>query len=258
MRTMYDALNAKNIPAGATMVAGYIDKITLEPWSAADWTRFPNAVKVQIVKKATTNAGHVGDCETGDMTPAEAVQWVRTRRAAGAGPTIYCNASTWPAVQAAFNAAREPHPHYWIAKYDGIANLPTLNGITAVAKQYLGDQPPGFDKSCVADHWPGVDPEEDDMTPEQDNRLKWLERGVRSIENQLTGNAKGDPVLELDGTPVKLDDWGWPSLLDGTRLSVVDFVRYIDATTHKTEDRMAALEDKLDRVLAALQPKKQA
>ncbi|MGW4057775.1 hypothetical protein ACWEGE_05825 [Amycolatopsis sp. NPDC004747] len=34
------------------MVAGYIDKIKLDPWSAADWVRFPNAREVEIVKKA--------------------------------------------------------------------------------------------------------------------------------------------------------------------------------------------------------------
>jgi hypothetical protein len=76
------------------------------------------------------------------------------RRAAGADPTIYCNASTWPAVRAAFAAANVAEPHYWIAKYDGDPTIPA----GAVAKQYRGDVAPGYDVSSVVDYWPGVDP----------------------------------------------------------------------------------------------------
>ena len=157
MRTMYDAVTARNIPADAGMVAGYIDKIKLEPWSAADWARFPRAVKVTIVKKASTNDGDVLDVEPGDANPAQAPGWVKMRRAAGADPTVYMNYSTWPTVQAEFVRQGVAHPHYWVAKYDGVATFPTLNGITAVAKQYRGDVPPGIDINCVADYWPGVD-----------------------------------------------------------------------------------------------------
>lgn len=165
MRTMYDAVTARNIPTTAAMVAGYIDKIRLEPWSAADWARFPGAVKVTIVKKAITNAGHVLDVEPGDATPAQAPGWVRMRRAAGADPTVYMNFSTWGPVQAEFVRQGVAHPHYWVAKYDGVANLPSLNGITAVAKQYRGDVPPGIDINCVADYWPGVDTAPGPITP---------------------------------------------------------------------------------------------
>jgi hypothetical protein len=153
VRTMYDAVTAANIPADAGMVAGYIDKIKLEPWSAADWERFPRATKVTIVKKAGTNAGHVLDVEPGDATPAEAPGWVRMRRAAGADPTIYCNLSTWPSVRAAFSDAGVAQPHYWIARYDGDPAIPD----GAVAKQYLGNVAPGYDVSSVLDYWPGVD-----------------------------------------------------------------------------------------------------
>ncbi|MEU0795366.1 hypothetical protein ABZ342_35335 [Amycolatopsis sp. NPDC005961] len=153
MRTMYDAVTAANIPAGAQMVAGYIDKIQLEPWSAADWARFPNAVKVTIVKKASTNDGHVLDVEPGDAGPGEAPGWVRMRRAAGADPTIYCNLSTWPTVRSAFSSAGVAEPHYWIAHYNGDPAIPD----GAIAKQYRGDVAPGYDVSSVADYWPGVD-----------------------------------------------------------------------------------------------------
>lgn len=157
MRLMYDAVTAANILAAdrtPEIVAGYIDKIRLEPWSGGDWALFPGAIKVQIVKKASTDAGHVLDVEVGDATPTEAPGWVLMRRAAGADPTVYCNASTWPAVRAAFQAARVAEPHWWIAKYDGDPTIPA----GAVAKQYRGDVAPGYDVSSVADYWPGVDP----------------------------------------------------------------------------------------------------
>ena len=171
MRTMYDAVTARNIPRNPPpeLVAGYIDKIKLEPWSPADWALFPNSRKVEIVKKADTNSGHVLDVEPGDATPAEAPGWVAMRRRSGfAYPVIYCNQSTWDDVQTQFIRQGVPQPLYWIAHYDGIADLPVLAGITAIAKQYLGDQAPGFDKSCVADYWPGVDPAPATAAPMED------------------------------------------------------------------------------------------
>jgi len=158
MRTMYDAVTASNIPTTAAMVAGYVDQIKLPPWTAADWARFPNAVKVEIVKKATSDWGDVLDVEPGDATPAEAPGWVAMRRRSGADPTVYCNSSTWPLVRAAFQNQGVPEPHYWIAKYDGVATIPAgWSALGCVAKQYGGDVPGGYDLSCVADLWPGVD-----------------------------------------------------------------------------------------------------
>ncbi|WP_435070453.1 hypothetical protein [Amycolatopsis thermoflava] len=160
MRTMYDSTRAKNIPADAAMVAGYVDEYSIPKWSGEEWARFSRAVKVRIAKKASTNDGHVLDVEPKLATPAEAPGWAQMRRRAGVEPTIYCNKATWGAVQEAFEAARVPQPHYWIAHYNGVRELPTLNGITAVAKQYADDKLLGkpYDLSCVADHWPGVDP----------------------------------------------------------------------------------------------------
>ncbi|MFG1646951.1 hypothetical protein ACGFMK_42300 [Amycolatopsis sp. NPDC049252] len=163
MRTMYDAVTATHIPGTAAMVAGYIDKIRLEPWTAADWARFPDAVKVEIVKKPTTNAGHVLDVEPGDARADQAPGWVRMRRTAGADPTIYCNASTWPSVRDAFHSAGVAEPHYWIARFDGDPTIPA----GAVAKQYRGDVAPGYDISSVAGHWPGVDADLQPTTPEE-------------------------------------------------------------------------------------------
>jgi hypothetical protein len=160
-RTMYDSTTASDIPRSARMVAGYLPPSRFA-WSAADWARFPNAVKVRIAIFAHVNDGHVLDVEPGDATPAQAPGWVAMRRRAGVDPSIYCNASTWPTVRAEFRRRGVREPHYWIAKYDGVARLPA----GAVAKQYANPPLHGrghFDLSIVADFWPGV--EEDDMQP---------------------------------------------------------------------------------------------
>jgi hypothetical protein len=159
MRTMYDSVTATNIPTTAAMVAGYVSgRYT---WSAADWARFPNAVKVRIATQASVMDGHVLDVEPGDATPAEAVDWVISRRKVGMDPTVYCNRNPTtglPAVQAAFRARGVAEPHYWVATASKTAGV--IAG--SVATQYMLDyRPPGWpgtvDISSVADVWPGVD-----------------------------------------------------------------------------------------------------
>jgi hypothetical protein len=158
VRTMYDAVTARNIlkkDGRPALVAGYVDRIKLAPWTAADWALFPDALKVRIVKKASTDDGHVLDVEPGDATPEEAPGWARRRRESGfAYPVIYCNRSTWPKVKAAFAAQRVDPPLYWIATASGKAEIPD----GAIAAQYLLDVAPGIDVSVVRDYWPGVDP----------------------------------------------------------------------------------------------------
>jgi hypothetical protein len=155
---MYDACNYLNIPKGV-MAAGYLNGIC--KWPAAAWVKFPQAV--QICTNPILNIGVVLDVETGDATPQNAPAWVAKRRAAGVDPTVYMNASTWPAVIAAFKADGVTEPHYWVAHYDGIATIPA----GAIAKQYRNSVAPGYDLSIVADYWPGVDSEVTVTTAEQ-------------------------------------------------------------------------------------------
>lgn len=150
-RTMFDGVNASRLPTNAQLVAGYVDG--LYAWSAADWARFPDAVKVRIAVFSSTNDGEVLDIEPGDATPAESVDWVLMRRRAGVDPTVYVNTSTWPAVRACFEARGVAEPHYWVAQYDGVPALPA----GAVAKQYYNNDQAGYDLSVVADYWPGID-----------------------------------------------------------------------------------------------------
>lgn len=150
MRTLYDAVTATDIPADARMVAGYVDGAYA--WTAANWARFPLARKVRITVGFRYSSAPVLDVERGDATPDQAVEWAQFRRNRGLRSTVYCNAATWPQVRAAFAAAQEPEPLYWIADW----GIPPVIPAGAIALQY--HHTPGYDLSVVAGYWPGVDP----------------------------------------------------------------------------------------------------
>ncbi|GGX75290.1 hypothetical protein [Streptomyces hiroshimensis] len=149
-RTMYDAVTPSKIPAHAKMVAGYVDGHFANMGEMA--TRFPNATRVSIAISHNTKA-QVLDVEDGASSPEGAVQWCTHTMAATPNKklTVYCNASTWPEVRAAFHKHGVTEPNYWVARYDGVPSIPA----GAIAKQY--ENTPGFDRSVVADDWPGVD-----------------------------------------------------------------------------------------------------
>lgn len=163
-RTMYDGTNgdAAAIAAQAqpgNLVAFYVDG--LYRWSDAQRAALrPGVVRVPVAVFADTNDGVALDCERGNCTPAQSVDWALMRRGAGVDPSVYCNqhdpTTGWPAVREAFKARGVPQPHYWVADYDGAAAIPA----GAVAKQYDDDLHLGtrWDLSVVADYWPGVDP----------------------------------------------------------------------------------------------------
>lgn len=158
-RLMVDSIHPEAIPATAQLVAGYIDG--RYKWSQANWNRFPPATpRVRIAVFASTNDGNCGDVEPGAITPEEAPAWVRMRRAAGVDPSIYCNLSTWPAVQNEFMVEGTAHPHYWVAGYRTPPDTTIPPG--AVAHQYTST---GLvDLSSVVDYWPGIDPPGGPMT----------------------------------------------------------------------------------------------
>ena len=150
-RTMYDAASVGNIPADAEMVGYYVDGAYRA--SGADLARFTRAVKVGIAVFPTTNAGIVFDGPPDNSTWPQVVDWVVMRRRAGVDPSVYTDADQWATALAEFRNRGVAPPHWWIAKWDGQADL--IPG--AVAHQYLGDQHGGYDTSVVADYWPGVD-----------------------------------------------------------------------------------------------------
>lgn len=147
---MYDGITPSRLPAGADLVAGYVDGNYAN--TTAMRARYPHATIVGIATRAATNAGVVLDVERGDATPDQVPGWLQRRRKAGVDPTVYCNAATWPAVMSACRHAGVTEPHYWIAAWNGSATIPA----GAVAHQYANH--PGYDVSAVAPYWPGVDP----------------------------------------------------------------------------------------------------
>lgn len=200
MRRMLDSTNPFDIPPGEAMVAGYVDG--LYAWSQEGWARFPNAVKVRIAVFSQTNDGHVADVESGDMTPAGAVQWVRMRRAAGVDPSVYCNLSTWPQVQQAFHAAGEPEPHYWIALWNGDQSIP----VGAVAHQFADPPSTGghYDMSSVLDYWPGVDGVQPAPTSQTEDDDMLYTTGFTALSAQLRVYTAGASYKDPAGSALQL------------------------------------------------------
>lgn len=227
MRTMYDAVTSSNIPAGAALVAGYADG-----WYAnipAMRARFPHATVVTIAVRWTTRA-QVLDVETGDATPAQAVQWCTQTMADVANDrlTVYCNTSTWPAVRAAFRAAGVSEPQYWVAEYDNDPAIPA----GAVAKQWADRGP--YDLSSVADYWPGVDPLlEDDMTPAQAQQLATVAAEVAALKSALV-------------------DASIPSLIDGAAHTLGQHVQATNDWAWVTRGEVTALKAELDSLKAEM------
>lgn len=151
---MYDSVTAADIPAGALMVAGYVDGAYR--WSDADWARFRHGVAVRIAVSPLTLDADVLDVETGDATIQQATEWVHAKRVRGEIPTVYIERSRVTEAEAAFKAAGMNPPQWWIAEWNGIQHQ--VGG--AVATQYANPTYTGhhYDLSEVGDYWPGVDP----------------------------------------------------------------------------------------------------
>lgn len=196
-RLMYDSVNASAIPRAARMVAGYVDGRFA--WSAADWALFPSAVRVRIAVFTSTNDGHVLDCEPGNNTPAESVDWVLMRRKAAVDPTVYCGRNTWwQQIRAAFQARGVPEPHYWVADYSVNQTAPAIPD-GAIGLQYRDAG--SYDLSVMADYWPGIDPHQEADMPLTDQELGQIVNGARDQvlnhpvgEIDLAGKATGSTV----------------------------------------------------------------
>jgi hypothetical protein len=205
-RTMFDAVTPGNLPRGARIVAGYSDGLysNMKEIDAA----FPSAIHVDIAVSSNFDGGHVLDVERGDALPGNAPGWVVRRRNNGIDPSVYCDASTWPSVRAAFHSQGIAEPHYWIAQYDGDPTIPP----GAVAKQYASNA--AYDTSSVADYWPGIDPAPEvhmPLTPEDITLLLTtripeavLPNGyVPTIQDCLNGSKTADTQIAALDLAVK-------------------------------------------------------
>lgn len=166
---MYDSVTASDIPRNARAVAGYLNGIF--KWSNADWALFPNAFHVGIATRADVD-GDVLDVESGAATAEQAPAWAVRQRRRGVDPVVYCSESVWAAVRRAFALAGVPEPKWWIAHYDGVAQL--IPG--AVGKQYINSPNSGghYDKSIVATTWPGLEKYMSDISGTADFALNYV------------------------------------------------------------------------------------
>lgn len=147
---MYDAIYPQNIPADAEYAGGYVDGNW--PWAKTNPNMFPKARIFRFAVFASDIDADCLDIENGNATPAQAPGWATRRRALGKQPEVYCSrlgSYGWQIVQNAFNAAKVAQPYYIIADYNGKRDLPVLNGITAIAHQYVDVGP--YDKSSLSD-----------------------------------------------------------------------------------------------------------
>lgn len=187
---MYDAITPADCPPDGDLYAGYVNGRW--PSYGEMVERFPHAVHVSIAVSADADA-QVLDVERFDATPEQSVDWVIRQRSRGRIPSVYANTSTWPAVWAAFNHRQVAHPIAWMANYSMGPLLPA----GAVALQYLNT--PGYDRSVVADYWPGIDP----MPP--------APMGDDDVKQILSMDAKGTGWVL---TPDLTSRVGVPSLED--------------------------------------------
>jgi hypothetical protein len=160
-RLMYDSTTPWDIPRDAKLIAYYNDG--LYAWPSHWFEMFPEAEFVSISAIGVRTA-QVGDVEVGCIwPPAKAVPWTLRSRADGYDPTIYVNElNDWLPVRQAFWAAGVPEPTYWVARYNGVREIPA----GSVGRQFahphdgdgIADRPwetgGHFDLSWMADNWP--------------------------------------------------------------------------------------------------------
>jgi len=197
---MYDSVTAADIPVDAPAVAGYADG--RYEWTRADWNRFPTTLRLDIT--VLGGVADVLDVETGDATPSQAVDWVRTMRQHGYPyPGVYCNSNLWPTVKATFTAHQVDQPWYWIADYDGLATIPD----GALAKQYRNPPESGghFDVSAIS-------------TP----LITYMKSGGKSMISQDDANLIASTLLNwyitTPSAPAGVGRQVWDVLGDGERI----------------------------------------
>lgn len=123
MLTLYDAVTAENIPADAEYAAYYTDGRFAN--ETAIRARCPHATLLSITVTPTVGADCC-DCETGDLTAAQAEAWVRESLAAGHyRPVVYADASNWSSGLAAALEKYGSQIRRWVADYNDEPSIPS-------------------------------------------------------------------------------------------------------------------------------------
>jgi hypothetical protein len=178
MRTMFDAVDAKDVPAsGFDLLAGYTNGQYKSYGPLLQ--RFPNTVVVPIDVLNQPGMGRVLDIETGDATPADAPRWFDNSITLGVHrPTLYYSASLHSAVKGSMGSRKYDA---WIAEYGPQLTVHSDAQVNVVAWQKADHGPHGenIDVSDVFDDtW---NPTGDDMTPEESSKLTQVWSEVHQI-----------------------------------------------------------------------------
>ena len=151
MRTMYDSDNIDDIPDTAEAVAFYNDGEPGTP-TPEQLGRFQGRILVPITRKVGVKA-KVADIEPGCIWPPETA---RGHFDEGNSDTAYCSFDNSQTVADSLQGS--PNFKYmWVADYDGVQELPTVAGVTVVAKQYASESTGSgghYDLSVISDQWP--------------------------------------------------------------------------------------------------------
>lgn len=149
---MYDAVDVAAIPAGAQIVAGYVDGNW--PTYNAVRTAFPLAQHVSITVTGRAGA-RVADVEQGDLTPQSGAHWAAVEIAAGRRPTLYYSRAIAGEISAALAALGIPLDavDYWVADWTGSEHLVPGSVATQWASPATGSGG-NFDISQTVSHWP--------------------------------------------------------------------------------------------------------
>lgn len=190
---MYDSVNPFAIPTSARAVMGYTDG--RYAWSAAAWARFPDAVKIGCSAIGVA-LSQVVDVEPGCVWPlSEAVPYVQRARQAGIKDvTVYLNMGHLAACKALFDAAGVAQPHYLVARYDGVPEVP----VGTVGKQFAAPEAPfGFalghyDVSEVSSAWLYGTGGSGGGAGEVVDELSWTEQ--IGLPNPETGKVEDAPA----------------------------------------------------------------
>jgi hypothetical protein len=109
----YDSTKVSDMPVGGDFYLGYIDGLYVTYPEAVSW--FPTSRILSVTVRPQTQAD-IGDCETQDLTPAQAADSFQKRFI----KAIYCNLSTFPEVVYAMGG----YPfNWWAANPNGIEHI---------------------------------------------------------------------------------------------------------------------------------------
>lgn len=122
------------------------------------------------------------------------------------------------------------HPQLVLWQNSDTATVPGVLG-NVDSDQYQGGWTPATDQ--------GVE-----LTPEESNRLRWLEQAVRTLVNQMTGDPKGDPSFDANMAWQDGHLPGFPSIADPTKnFTLTDFARLADLHGLNAENHSKAVLD---------------